>query len=110
MLSALSLLRITPAVTSVLWIAVVGGGIAGVLWIVHELRDGARAEVRAEYAEAARRKNIEIGNLNSADDAVAAVVEAALRSKTEAAAGVNGPACPATKDQARALTAIRRLR
>lgn len=110
MLAALGLLRVTPAVTSILWIAVVGGGIAGVLWVVHELRDGARAEVRAEYAEAARRKNIEIGRLNSADDAVAAVIEAALATKTTEAAGVSGPACPATKDQARALTAIRRLK
>lgn len=100
--------RITPVVTSLLWIAVIGGGVTALLWIAHELRAGAKAEVRLEYAEAARKKNIEIGNFNTADDAVAAVVEAALTARTQAAGQV-ADSCPATKAQAQALTAIRRV-
>lgn len=94
----------------VVWLVVLGA-VLGFGWmVVDRIGDRREAKVRAEYAEAARRKNIEIGRLNSADDAVAAVIEAALATKTTEAAGVSGPACPATKDQARALTAIRRLK
>ena len=89
---------------------VVAGVVAGGAWlVVDSIGDRRENKVRAEYAEAARRKNIEIGRLNSADDAVAALMEAAIASKAAAASMVIS-SCPATKEQARALTAIRRLR
>lgn len=93
----------------VLWLVVIGTVVGGAYWLVDEIGDRREAKVRTEYAEAARKKNIEIGNLNSAEDAVAALVEAALAGKTAAAAQVAGN-CPATKEQAQALTAIRRVK
>ena len=96
-------------VSAVLGLVAMLGLLGGVWWIVDSIGDRREAKVRAEYAEAARRKNIEIGKLNSADDAVAALMEAAIASKAAAASMVIS-SCPATKEQARALTAIRRLR
>lgn len=94
----------------VVWLVILGVVGGALFWLVDAIGDRREYKVRAEYAEAARKKNIEIGNFNSADDAVAAVVEAALKAKSAEAAGVNAPECPATKEQARALTAIRRLK
>lgn len=96
-------------ISAVLGLVAMLGVLGGVWWLVDSIGDRRESKVRAEYAEAARRKNIEIGKLNSADDAVAALMEAALASKAAAAAMVIS-SCPATKEQARALTAIRRLR
>ena len=93
----------------VAWLVIIGLVGGALFWVVDEIGDRREAKVRLEYAEAARKKNIEIGNLNSAEDAVAALLEAALKAKTEAAAGVAG-SCPATKDQATALTELRRVR
>mgnify|MGYP001613323146 CR=1 FL=1 len=96
-------------VSAVLGLVAMLGVLGGVWWVVDSIGDRREAKVRGEYAEAARRKNIEIGKLNSADDAVAALMEAALASKAAAASMVIS-SCPATKEQSRALTAIRRLR
>ena len=97
------------AITPIIWLVVGLSALGAGYWLVDEIGDRREAKVRAEYAEAARRKNIEIGKLNSADDAVAALMEAAIASKAAAAAMVIS-SCPATKEQARALTSIRRLK
>ena len=96
-------------ISPVAWLVIIGVVLGGVYYVVDAIGDRREAQVRAEYVEAARKKNIEIGNFNSADDAVAALVEAALAAKAQAAGQVAG-ACPATKDQARALTELRRVR
>ncbi len=96
-------------VPSVIWLAVVGAIFAGLFVLAEQLRAGAKAEVHAEYAEAARRKNIVIGELNSAQDAVDAIAEATIATRLAQAQAVPGT-CPATKEQATALTAIRRGR
>jgi hypothetical protein len=96
-------------VSPLVWLGVVAAIVGGLLWLAEELRAGAKAEVRAEYAEAARKKNVDIAAFNSADDAVAAIAEAALAGQVEKAGKVVG-ACPATAEQAAALTAIRRTR
>ena len=97
------------AFTPILWLVVIGTVLGGAFVLVDAIGDRREARVRAEYAEAARKKNIEIGNFNSADDAVAALVDAALAARAQAAGQVAG-ACPATKDQAKALTELRRVR
>lgn len=97
------------AITPIIWLVVGLSALGAGYWLVDEIGDRREAKVRAEYAEAARRKNIEIGKLNSADDAVAALMEAAIASKAAAASMVIS-SCAATKEQARALTSIRRLK
>ena len=96
-------------ISPVAWLVIIGVVLGGVYYVVDMIGDRREAQVRAEYVEAARKKNIEIGNFNSADDAVAALMEAALAAKAQAAGQVAG-ACPATKDQAKALTELRRVR
>ncbi len=96
-------------VPSVIWLAVVGAILAGLFVLAEQLRAGAKAEVHAEYAEAARRKNLVIGEFNSAQDAVDAIAEATVAAQLAHAQVIPGT-CPATKEQASALTAIRRGR
>ena len=96
-------------VSPLVWLGIIGAVLAGLFFIVDAIGDRREAQVRAEYAEAARKKNIEIGQFNSADDAVAALVDAALKDRLAAAGQIAG-ACPATAAQAEALTALRRVR
>ena len=92
----------------VVWLVVIAGVLGGAFVVVDAIGDRREAKVRAEYVEAARKKNVEISSVNSANDTVAALMEAALASKAAAAAQIAGT-CPATKEQAQALTAIRRV-
>lgn len=98
-------LRLVP---SILWLTVAAAGLVGLFWLIDTLRDGAKAEVRLEYVEAARKKNVEIGDYNSADDALSALVEAAVAAQAAKAKTV-ASTCTATPAQATALTALRRI-
>lgn len=93
----------------VLWLVGFLAAAGGAWWVVDRIGDAREYKVRAEYAEAARRKNVDISKFNSADDALAAVVEQALAAQVAASALVPGT-CPASEPQAKALTKIRRVR
>ena len=83
--------------------------IAFAYWLVDRIGDIREFKVRTEFAEAARKKNVEIGAFNSADEALAAILEKAITEADIRARGVAGQ-CPATAEQAQALTAIRRAK
>jgi hypothetical protein len=77
--------------------------------LVDKIGDLREAQVRTQYAEAAHRKNLHIADFNDADAAVSAIIEQAVQKGLDAAALVAGN-CPANPDQAKAITAIRRLK
>lgn len=82
-------------------------GLALVCFIFDAVGDAREAKTRAEYADAARKKNVEIGNFNTAQEAIDALVDAKVTEALVAAGRVPGKH-PATAEQAAALNAIRR--
>lgn len=96
-------------ILTVLRLVGAGAILTGLFWLVDQIGDRREKKVRAEYAEAARRTNVDIAAYSTADDAVAAIAEAARVKAVEAARSV-ASANAATADQAKALTAIRRAR
>lgn len=83
--------------------------VVGAYFLIDAIGDRREAAVRAEYVEAARKKNVEIAGFNSADDAIAAIAEAALQQHLATAQKVAG-SCPFTPEQAAALTVIRKVK
>lgn len=95
------------AIRFFMWVAVAAGGI-GLLWFVADkIGDAREAQVRAEFAEAARVKNVDLTNYNSAREAVDALVERSVNEALAKAAKVPSD-LRYTEEQARAVTAIRR--
>lgn len=87
----------------------IAGGLIGGWYFIDKIGDLREAQVRAEYARAAHDLNVEIGAFNNADEAVAIIQGAAVQKYLDAAAQVQGK-CPATPEQAKAITAIRRVK
>ena len=97
------------SLTPIAWAIVAAAVLTGGFFLIDAVGDQREAKVMARIAAAAKAKNLEIGQFNTADEAMAAIIE---RSVTEAeirARGVAGQ-CPATAEQAQALTAIRRAK
>ena len=82
-------------------------GIAG-LWLVDAIGDRREAKVHARYAKVAEAVNLKIEDFTSEDERVAAISEA-IRQKALASARTipASNTCPASKDQAAALSQIR---
>ena len=93
----------------ILWTVVGVAFVAFAWWFIDKIGDIREFKVRTEFAEAARKKNVEIGAFNNADEIMAAIHEKAVMEAEIKAKGVAGQ-CPATAEQARTLTAIRRLK
>ena len=95
-------LRIMPLV----WV-IMAGVIAGALWFIADaIGDAREAKVMARINKAVERRNVDIAKHNEIDDQVAAVADAA-RAKALAEAQVLFAGCPATQEQAQALSRIK---
>ena len=89
------------------WLILAGSILAGGLYLVDAIGDRREVKVHARYAEAARLKNEDIAKFNTDDERVSAVREALIAEAVAKAKGVPGQ-CPATPEQAKALTDIRK--
>ena len=98
-------IRIGPIVWAVLAIV----GISFAWWLAEALRESGRAEVHAEYAAAARKLNVEVDAFTDADEAMASLADAALKSALAKSKQVAG-SCGFTPEQAAAINAIRRVK
>lgn len=94
------------SVGPIVWLVVALVTMGGVWKLFDAYGDNRERKVHAEYAEAARRVNVEIGKSNNASDVMKAVADAERDKAVAAAAKVPGT-CPATPEQAQALTRIR---
>ena len=77
-------------------------------WLFDAIGDRREAKVHARYAKAAEAVNLKIEDFTSEDERVAAISEA-IRQKALASARTipASNTCPASKDQAAALSQIR---
>lgn len=91
-------------------LGLVAAALVGLFWLVDEIGDRRELKVRAQFAEAARKKNIDISAFNSADDSVAVLMERTLVMYAAQAGQAEGNKCPASPPQAAAITAIRRVK
>ncbi len=95
---------IQSTIVAVVITTLIGGGI----WALHTYRDYVVAMRDAQYAEAARKKNVTLRQVNSESERVEAVLEALVAAGLEEAKKATGASCPASAEQAQALTKIRK--
>lgn len=81
--------------------------IVGAFFLIDAIGDRREAQVRAEYTEAARRKNVNIGAFNTAQKALDAVIDAKVQEALKASGKIPSEH-KASAEQAAALNAIRR--
>ncbi len=91
---------------TVLITALVGGGI----WALNQFRDHVVAQRDAQYIAAAAKKNVVLRQANTEAERVEAVLEGVVAAALEEAKKVSGTACPASPEQAKALSKIRKAR
>jgi hypothetical protein len=91
------------------WAILAGAILTGAYFLVDAIGDAREAKVMTRIAKAAEKKNLQIGTFNNEDEIAAAINERAVTEAEVRARGVQGQ-CPATPEQAAALTAIRRAR
>lgn len=88
-------------------VVVITAIIGGLYWVADAIGDHREASVRAEYTEAARKKNVAIEHYNTAQEALDAVIDAKVQEALAAAKAVPSE-LHYTPEQAAAITAIRR--
>ena len=94
------------SLSPVAWLVVAGGLGVGAFWLVDAIGDRREAKVWAKINKAIDATNVDVRAHNSLDDKIAAIAEDARQKATAQANGLGG-SCPATKEQAEALSRIR---
>jgi len=84
--------------------------IGGLWWAVDKIGDHREELVHARYAEAARQKNAVLRQANTESERVEAVLEAMVAAALAEAKTATGTSCPASPEQAKAITKIRKAR
>jgi hypothetical protein len=102
-MAALLSLRLMPIIYCVL----AGAIVAGAWWLVDTIREEARQEERAVFAEAARVKNIDLDKYATTQEALDAIIESELAKRVGAAGTVQSD-LHYTAEQAAAISAIRK--
>lgn len=94
------------SIMPILWLVVAGAIVGAGFWLVDEIGDRREAKVWNKINAAIAKTNAHVAKHNELDDQIAAIAEDA-RQKALAEARAVESACPATKDQAQALSRIR---
>lgn len=92
--------------TAIIWFVVASGILAGGYFLVDAIGDRREAKVWAKINAAIEKTNVDVSKHNELDDKIAAIAEDA-RQKAVTFARQVAATCPATPEQAIALSRIR---
>lgn len=91
----------------VAWLALIGVVLGCLYWVVDEIGDRREAKVWRKINAAIEKTNVDVRSFNELDEKIAAIAEDARKKALASARQVAAGRCPASAEQAQALSRIR---